>query len=90
MNSGAKQSVVASRILSKRPTRRKFLKTALAAGAFGAVPLRGWAADPVNIGALYPTTGSATCREPAGMATGSASCSTSSNVVNGIPRSASI
>ena len=30
----------------------------LAAGAFGAVPLRGWAADPVNIGALYPTTGS--------------------------------
>src|SRR5260221_11954326 len=30
----------------------------LAAGAFGAVPMRGWAADPVNIGALYPTTGS--------------------------------
>ena len=30
----------------------------IAAGAFGAVPLRGWAADPVNIGALYPTTGS--------------------------------
>src|SRR5580700_7925685 len=24
----------------------------------GPVPLRGWAADPVNIGALYPTTGS--------------------------------
>jgi len=42
-------------------SRRKFLvKTggALAAGAFGAVPLRGWAADPINIGALYPTTGS--------------------------------
>src|SRR5262249_27569575 len=47
--------------LSKRGSRRKFLKAAggaLAAGAFGAVPLRGWAADPVNIGALYPTTGS--------------------------------
>jgi len=49
------------RIPSKRPDRRKFLKAAggaLAAGAFGAVPIRGWAADPVNIGALYPTTGS--------------------------------
>jgi branched-chain amino acid transport system substrate-binding protein len=45
----------------KRQGRRDFLiKTGgiLAAGAFGAVPLRGWAADPVNIGALYPTTGS--------------------------------
>jgi hypothetical protein len=43
---------------SKRQGRREFLiKTGgiLAAGAFGAVPLRGWAADPVNIGALYPT-----------------------------------
>ena len=51
----------ARRIPSKRPNRRKFLKAAggaLAAGAFGAVPIRGWAADPVNIGALYPTTGS--------------------------------
>jgi len=41
--------------LSKRQGRREFLlKTGgiLAAGAFGAVPLRGWAADPVNIGAL--------------------------------------
>src|SRR5262245_28312640 len=49
------------RTLSKRRSRRTFLKTtggALVAGAFGAVPLRGWAADPVNIGALYPTTGS--------------------------------
>src|ERR1700686_1077709 len=47
--------------LSKRHGRREFLlKTGgiLAAGAFGAVPLRGWAADPINIGALYPTTGS--------------------------------
>ena len=47
--------------LAKRQGRREFLlKTGgiLAAGAFGAVPLRGWAADPVNIGALYPTTGS--------------------------------
>src|SRR5258707_12443352 len=49
------------RALSKRQGRREFLlKTGgiLAAGVFGAVPLRGWAADPVNIGALYPTTGS--------------------------------
>jgi len=49
------------RTSSKRQSRRTFLKTtggALVAGAFGAVPLRGWAADPVNIGALYPTTGS--------------------------------
>src|ERR1700726_2851783 len=47
--------------LSKRAGRREFLiKTGaiLAAGAFGAVPLRGWAADPINIGGLYPTTGS--------------------------------
>src|SRR3954449_507062 len=46
---------------SKKQSRRRFLVKAggvLAAGAFGAVPLRGWAADPVNIGALYPTTGS--------------------------------
>src|ERR1700743_680207 len=43
----------------KHQSRREFMiKTALAAGAFGAVPLRGWAADPINIGALYPTTGS--------------------------------
>src|ERR1700726_4393184 len=43
----------------KRQGRREFLiKTGaiLAAGAFGAVPLRGWAADPINIGGLYPTT----------------------------------
>src|SRR6202047_1752048 len=46
---------------SKRQGRRDFLIKPggiLAAGAFGAVPLRGWAADPVIIGALYPTTGS--------------------------------
>src|ERR1700730_6797452 len=46
---------------TKRQSRRKFLVKAggaLAAGAFGAVPLRGWAADPINIGALYPNTGS--------------------------------
>jgi branched-chain amino acid transport system substrate-binding protein len=50
-----------TKILSKRQSRRKFLLKAggaAAAGAFGAVPLRGWAAEPVNIGALYPTTGS--------------------------------
>jgi branched-chain amino acid transport system substrate-binding protein len=48
--------------LSKRQSRREFLlKTgggALAATAFGAIPLKGWAADPVNIGGLYPSTGS--------------------------------
>jgi branched-chain amino acid transport system substrate-binding protein len=46
---------------SGRRNRRQFLLNAggaLAAGAFGAVPLRGWAADPINIGGLYPTTGS--------------------------------
>src|SRR6202042_1314385 len=50
-----------NRLPPKRQGRRDFLiKTGgiLAAGAFGAVPLRGWAADPINIGALYPTTGS--------------------------------
>jgi branched-chain amino acid transport system substrate-binding protein len=50
------------RALPRSQSRRKFLtKTAggaLAATAFGAVPLRGWAAEPVNIGALYPVTGS--------------------------------
>src|SRR6201993_4012959 len=48
-------------VVSKRQSRRKFLKNtgaAIAAASFGAVPLRGWAADPINIGALYPTTGS--------------------------------
>ncbi|MGA8657369.1 MAG: ABC transporter substrate-binding protein [Chthoniobacterales bacterium] len=47
--------------LSKRQGRREFLVKIggiLAAGAFDAVPLRGSPADPVNIGALYPTTGS--------------------------------
>src|SRR5689334_18122139 len=46
---------------SKRHSRRDFLIKsggAMAAGAFGAYPLRGWAADPVNIGGLYPVTGS--------------------------------
>ncbi len=47
---------------TKSLRRRDFLiKTAggvLATAAFGAVPLRGWAADPVNIGGLYPVTGS--------------------------------
>jgi branched-chain amino acid transport system substrate-binding protein len=45
----------------KQRGRREFLAKsagAVVAGAFGAIPLRGWAADPVNIGALYPTTGS--------------------------------
>src|ERR1700726_5032931 len=47
---------------SNRQSRRNFLiKTAagaMAAGPFGAYPLRSWAADPVNIGGLYPVTGS--------------------------------
>src|SRR6202795_4379426 len=50
------------RIPSISLRRRDFLiKTAggaLAIAAFGAIPLRGWAAEPVNIGALYPVTGS--------------------------------
>src|SRR5476649_481178 len=50
------------RIPSKSLRRRDFLKKAVGGGvataAFGAIPLRGWAADPVNIGALYPSTGS--------------------------------
>jgi branched-chain amino acid transport system substrate-binding protein len=45
-----------------RKSRRDFLLRtaggALAAGAFGAYPLRGYAAEPVNIGGLYPVTGS--------------------------------
>jgi branched-chain amino acid transport system substrate-binding protein len=47
---------------TKSIRRRDFLfKTAggaLVTAAFGAIPLRGWAAEPVNIGALYPVTGS--------------------------------
>ena len=62
MKKDRKASQTPSRTLSKRQLgRREFLiKTGgiLAAGAFGAVPLRGWAADPVNIGGLYPATGS--------------------------------
>jgi branched-chain amino acid transport system substrate-binding protein len=50
---------------TKHPRRRGFLRrdflkvsgSALAAGAFGAFPLRSRAAEPVNIGALYPLTG---------------------------------
>src|SRR5689334_13973689 len=41
--------------------RRRFLAKAggtAAAAAFGPWVLRGWAADPINIGGLYPTTGS--------------------------------
>jgi branched-chain amino acid transport system substrate-binding protein len=46
----------------KRQHRRDFLKTtaggALAASAFSAIPTIGRAAETVNIGALYPVTGS--------------------------------
>jgi branched-chain amino acid transport system substrate-binding protein len=51
----------ASRTPSRRPGRREFLiRTggALAAGAFTAFPIIGRAAETVNIGALYPVTGS--------------------------------
>jgi len=45
-----------------RQRRRNFLRkaagSAVAAGVLGPYVLRGWAADPVNIGALYPSTGS--------------------------------
>jgi branched-chain amino acid transport system substrate-binding protein len=51
-----------NRTPTKSLRRRDFLIKAaggaLATAAFGAVPLRGWAAEPVNIGALYPVTGS--------------------------------
>src|SRR5947207_75135 len=65
MTKHRQQSVVdigtgANRVLSQRQSRRKFLVKAggaIAAGVASAVPLRGYAADPVNIGALYPTTG---------------------------------
>jgi len=60
-DSVSKSATDLNQTLSKQQSRRKFLlKTGglIAAGAFGAVPLRGWAADPINIGALYPTTGS--------------------------------
>jgi branched-chain amino acid transport system substrate-binding protein len=46
---------------TKPSSRRKFLVKAggaLTAAAFGPYALRGFAADPVNIGALYPSTGS--------------------------------
>jgi branched-chain amino acid transport system substrate-binding protein len=46
---------------SKRQSRRTFLKSAgsaVVAGALAPYVARGWAADPINIGALYPSTGS--------------------------------
>jgi branched-chain amino acid transport system substrate-binding protein len=43
---------------SRRDILNKSAGGVIAATAFGAVPLRGWAAEPVNIGALYPVTGS--------------------------------
>ncbi len=44
--------------ISRRDVLGKTATGVIAAAAFGAVPLRGWAADPINIGALYPVTGS--------------------------------
>src|SRR5436309_336599 len=43
--------------VSRRDVLTKTAGGALAATAFGAVPLRGYAAEPVNIGGLYPVTG---------------------------------
>lgn len=44
----------------RRGSRRDFLISTAGGtlAAVGAYPMRGWAADPVNIGALYPVTGS--------------------------------
>ena len=61
MKQAGRDSVSKGERPSKRQGRREFLIKSggvLAAGAFGAIPLRGWAAEPINIGALYPTTGS--------------------------------
>ena len=52
----------AGNMVANSPSRRDILTRtaagALAATAFGAVPLRGYAAEPINIGGLYPVTGS--------------------------------
>jgi branched-chain amino acid transport system substrate-binding protein len=56
-----RRNAVVSWPLSKRQGRREFLVKAggaLAAGAFTAIPTIGRAAETVNIGALYPVTGS--------------------------------
>ena len=46
--------------LAKRRGRRDFLKGSASAGALAAfgIARKAFAAEPVNIGALYPTTGS--------------------------------
>lgn len=44
-------NVAPSKASQKKLNRRKFLARTggvLAAGAFGAVPIRGWAADPIS------------------------------------------
>jgi branched-chain amino acid transport system substrate-binding protein len=64
MNQGgrAKMHKGRGRIPIKSLRRRDFLRKtaagAMATAAFGAIPLRSRAAEPVNIGALYPVTGS--------------------------------
>jgi len=52
-----KQSVASSARQRRREFLRKVAGSALAVGV-GPYALRGWAADPVNIGGLYPSTGS--------------------------------
>jgi branched-chain amino acid transport system substrate-binding protein len=49
---------VSGRSLTTRYRRRDFLIQTAAVGALSAVPLRARAGDAVNIGALYPVTGS--------------------------------
>src|SRR3984957_7724940 len=64
MKKDRKNSVIKTDLnetLSKRQGRRQFLlKTGglLDTTSFCTAPLRGWAADPGNFGALYPATGS--------------------------------
>ncbi|HZP79176.1 MAG TPA: ABC transporter substrate-binding protein [Pseudolabrys sp.] len=55
---GKRRQAVATRASTNRRQILKAAGGALATGVFAAYPWRGYAADPVNIGALYPTTGS--------------------------------
>ncbi len=52
------KAVASSATQNRRRSLLKAAGSAVAAGALGPYVLRGWAADPVNIGALYPSTGS--------------------------------
>src|SRR5260221_1379093 len=52
------KAVASSATQNRRRSLLKAAGSAVAAGALGPYVLRGWAAAPVNIGALYPSTGS--------------------------------